>query len=60
MKIVEMSRAVYALISKCVIDAGVRVTFKMILLTFPRASQNNMVGIYHKQLFLNPNFNLLV
>ena len=55
-----MSRTVYALISKCVIDTGVRVTFNMILLTFPRASQNNMVRIYHKQLFLNPNSNLLV
>ena len=60
MKIVEVSTTVYALISKCVIDAGVRVTFNMILLTFPRASQKNMVRIYHKRLFLNPNSNLLV
>ena len=60
MKIVEVSRTVYALISKCVIDAGFRVTFNMILLTFPRASQKNMVRIYCKRLFLNPNSNLLV
>ena len=30
MKIVEVSRTVYALISKCVIDAGVKATFNMI------------------------------